>query len=188
MYSNFLITQCGIGGKNQLDSSSRFDTIPACDRRTDIHTDRQTDRHTQDDNTYSVSIASRGKSNFHNGARGQRNNVRVGIERWQETESNCRTTQVGSFVVASRTVFNAVTDERLRYTGAVTTAELSTGTRYRFHTHTHPFNGPLSGTIRVSRYQKGKTNLDFTEARDSEWQWHQLVCVRAPHRFLFLPG
>jgi len=23
-------------------------------------------------------------------------------------------------------------------------------------------------------YQKGKTNLDFTEARDSEWQWHQL--------------
>ena len=32
------------------------------------------------------------------------------------------------------------------------------------HTHTHPFNGSLSGTIRVSRYQKGKTNLDFTEA------------------------
>jgi len=26
----------------------------------------------------------------------------------------------------------------------------------------------------VSRYQKGRTNLDFTEARDSEWQWHQL--------------
>jgi len=38
------------------------------------------------------------------------------------------------------------------------------------HTHTHPFNGPFSGTTRVSRYQKGKTNLDFTEARDSEWQ------------------
>ena len=38
---------------------------------------------------------------------------------------------------------------------------------------THPFNGPLSGTTRVSRYQKGKTNLDFTETRDSEWQWHQ---------------
>ena len=41
-------------------------------------------------------------------------------------------------------------------------------------THTHPFNSPLSRTTRVSRYQKGKTNLDFTEARDSEWQWHQL--------------
>jgi len=26
----------------------------------------------------------------------------------------------------------------------------------------------------VSRYQKGKTNPDFTEARDSEWQWHRL--------------
>ena len=41
-------------------------------------------------------------------------------------------------------------------------------------THTHTFNGSLSGTTRVGRYQKGKTNLDFTEARDSEWQWHQL--------------
>jgi len=26
----------------------------------------------------------------------------------------------------------------------------------------------------VDRYQKGKTNLDFAEARDSEWHWHQL--------------
>jgi len=26
----------------------------------------------------------------------------------------------------------------------------------------------------VSQYQKGKTNLDFTGATDSEWQWHQL--------------
>ena len=45
-------------------------------------------------------------------------------------------------------------------------------------THTHPFNGPLSGTTRVSRYQKGKTNPDFTEARDSEWQWHQLGYIQ----------
>ena len=44
--------------------------------------------------------------------------------------------------------------------------------------YTLPFNGPLSGTTQVSRYQKGKTNLDFTEARDSEWQWHQLGCVQ----------
>ena len=29
-------------------------------------------------------------------------------------------------------------------------------------------------TTWVSRYQKGETNLDFTEAKDSEWQWHQL--------------
>jgi len=40
--------------------------------------------------------------------------------------------------------------------------------------NTHPFSGPLSGTTRVSWYQKGKANLDFTEAKDSEWQWHQL--------------
>ena len=38
----------------------------------------------------------------------------------------------------------------------------------------NPFNGPFSRTTQVSRYQKGKTNLDFTEARDNEWQWHQL--------------
>jgi len=30
----------------------------------------------------------------------------------------------------------------------------------------------------VSLYQKGKTNLDFTEARDSAWQWHQLEHVQ----------
>ena len=40
--------------------------------------------------------------------------------------------------------------------------------------HTQPFNGLFSRTTWVSRYQKGKTNLDFTGARDSEWQWHQL--------------
>ena len=42
------------------------------------------------------------------------------------------------------------------------------------HTHTNLFNGPLYRTTWVSQYQKGKTNVDFTEARDSEWQWHQL--------------
>ena len=46
---------------------------------------------------------------------------------------------------------------------------------FSWRTHTHPFNGPLSGTTRVSQYQKEETNMDFTEARDSEWQWHQLV-------------
>jgi len=49
------------------------------------------------------------------------------------------------------------------------------------HTHTHAFNGPFSGTTRVSRYQKSKTSLDFTEVRDSEWQWnplgHMQVCT-----------
>jgi len=34
----------------------------------------------------------------------------------------------------------------------------------------------------VSRYQKGKTDLDFAEARDSEWQWHQLGHMQSAHR------
>jgi len=33
----------------------------------------------------------------------------------------------------------------------------------------------------VSWYQKGKTNLEFNKARDSEWQWqklgHMLLCT-----------
>jgi len=63
------------------------------------------------------------------------------------------------------------------------------------HTHTQPFNGPFPTC--VSQYQKGKTNLDFAEARDGEWQWHQMghmqVCTSIqtdnhastpPHSFL----
>jgi len=61
------------------------------------------------------------------------------------------------------------------------TVTLHTHTHAHTHTQTHPFNGPFSRTTRVSQYQKGKTNLDFTEARDREWQWHQLghmqVCI-----------
>ena len=41
------------------------------------------------------------------------------------------------------------------------------------YTHTHTrLTDPCQGLPGVSRYQKGKTNLDFTG--DSEWQWHQL--------------
>ena len=47
-----------------------------------------------------------------------------------------------------------------------------------YNTHTHLFNGPFSGTTRVSQYQKSETNLDFTEARYTEWQWHQLGHMR----------
>jgi len=41
------------------------------------------------------------------------------------------------------------------------------------YTHSH-LTALFSGTTRVSQYQNDKTYLDFTEARDSEWQWHQL--------------
>jgi len=37
-----------------------------------------------------------------------------------------------------------------------------------WHTHAHMFNSPFSGTTWVSRYEKGKTNLDFADATDSE--------------------
>ena len=59
----------------------------------------------------------------------------------------------------------------------------------------HPFNGSFSTTTQVSQYQKGKTNLDFTEARDSEWgsgiSWaicksapcSRQITTPAPHRF-----
>ena len=46
------------------------------------------------------------------------------------------------------------------------------------HTQTHSFNGPLSGTTRVGRYQKGKTNLDFTEVRDSAFSALTLLVGR----------
>ena len=60
----------------------------------------------------------------------------------------------------------------------------------------HPLNGPLSRTTRVSRYQKGKTNRDFTEARDSGISW--AICKSAsssrqittpePHHLSFFIG
>jgi len=43
----------------------------------------------------------------------------------------------------------------------------------KIHTHTL-LTALFSRTTQLSQYQKGKTNLDFTEARDSEWQWHPL--------------
>jgi len=53
---------------------------------------------------------------------------------------------------------------------------------YTQHTDT-PLTALFSGSTRVSEYQKGKNILDFTEARESERQWHQLghICKSAPH-------
>ena len=42
------------------------------------------------------------------------------------------------------------------------------------NTHTHTHLTALCPDYPLSRYQKGKINLDFTKARDSEWQWQQL--------------
>ena len=51
---------------------------------------------------------------------------------------------------------------------------------YLTHTHTH-LTALFPGLPGWAGTRKEKTNLDFTEARDSEWQWHQLghmqVCI-----------
>ena len=47
--------------------------------------------------------------------------------------------------------------------------------------HTHPFNGSFPGTTRVSRYQKGKTNLDLLKQETvsgSGISW--AICKSAP--------
>jgi len=61
------------------------------------------------------------------------------------------------------------------------------------HTHKHPFNGPFSGTTRVSQYQKGNTNLDFTEETVSgsgiSWAksapYSRQTTTPAPHHSVF---
>ena len=103
--------------------------------------------------------------------------------------SRCDTTSKNCCVVA-RT--SSITDSAPTTSLSPTCRSASTDSEWRFatstiwygyenlyftthtHTHTHTFNGPFSGTTQVSRHQRGKTNLDFTEARDSEWQWRQL--------------
>ena len=47
-------------------------------------------------------------------------------------------------------------------------------------THTHPFNGPLSGTTRVSRYQKGKNQSGFY------WSKRQWVAVASARPYASL--
>jgi len=68
-----------------------------------------------------------------------------------------------------------------------------THTHAHAHTHTHPFNSLCPGLPGWAGTRKVKPNLDFTEARDSDWQWHQLghmqVCTSLPtalHHLVFL--
>ena len=80
--------------------------------------------------------------------------ARVAVTRyWKMWHNNGKTRMLSSTRKAMYTVTDRQTDRRREI---------------------DPFNGPLSRTTQASRYQKGKTNLDFTEARDSESQWYQL--------------
>ena len=69
------------------------------------------------------------------------------------------------------------TNTRSSANDATIIAQSNTYSAQRSHlgvTHAHTRSTALSGTTQVSRYQKSKTNVDYTEARDSEWQRHQL--------------
>ena len=64
----------------------------------------------------------------------------------------------------------------------------NTGWPVYIYTHTCAcLTALFAGTTQVSRYRKGKTNLDFTEATESEWQWHLLghITTPAPHHSVF---
>ena len=84
-------------------------------------------------------------------------------------------------VRAARQLLSAITKVLILADRVVIKQLITAKDQVHKHTHTHPFNGPLSGTTQVSQYKKGKTNPDFTDTRDSEWQWHQLghmqVCI-----------
>ena len=66
------------------------------------------------------------------------------------------------------------------YVKALKERYLAKQQKWWLETHTHTtvllLFWSMSGTTRVSRYQKGKTKNQsgFTGARDSEWQWHLL--------------
>jgi len=60
-----------------------------------------------------------------------------------------------------------------------------------YHQHQqHLFNGPLSGSTWMSRYQKGKTNLDLLEQETVSGSGISLaICKSAPHpRQIIMPA
>ena len=56
----------------------------------------------------------------------------------------------------------------------LTRSSQANSNKMSINTHIHAHLTALFPDYQVSWYQEGKTDLDFTEARDSEWQWHQL--------------
>ena len=91
---------------------------------------------------------------------------------------------------------NRLTDCDVKWSGTANGAKADMSADQRFiwsftnlhlshttqHTHTHiRLTALFPGLPGWAGTRKNKTNLDFTEARDSEWQWHQLghmqVCI-----------
>ena len=99
--------------------------------------------------------------------------VLISRSRWtQPTTVSLNPTQPNPWMDPSYTQPVSICGDGWTDTGPTHKRSLVEAASVNNHTHTRPFNGPFSGT--TSRYQKGKTNLDFTEASKSEWQWHQL--------------
>ena len=93
--------------------------------------------------------------------------------KWKKKNVNTKTGRPAAEEIKRNACLTA-TSQRAGSGNVLLLATHTAGNLKSCYTHTHPFNGPLSRTTQVSRYQKGKTNVDFTEPRDSEWQWHQL--------------
>ena len=91
-----------------------------------------------------------------------------------------RKSPVNAVAVILRTIVGPVSNLSAKWT-EMEAATITTTTTYNRFTAAWT----LSGTIQVSRYQKGKTRKvnqsGFTGARDSEWEWHQLgrmqICI-----------
>ena len=110
-------------------------------------------------------------------------------EKYQALQSAQQTSQYATSLLEVLAIWSTeIARQLLKANRHPNSTAINTNSRVNsLHTHTrtrtrpHPFNGPLSGTTLVSPYQKGKTNLDFTEARDSEWQrnllCHMQVCT-----------
>jgi len=93
-------------------------------------------------------------------------------EQHTDTQQTTLTFTLMGSLTKTNLTSNCSTDRKSHITAATYGISLRISTY--IHIYIHPFNSPVSGTTQVSRYQKGKTNLDFTKARDSEWQWHHL--------------
>jgi len=115
------------------------------------------------------------------------------LQRLQHSQNNKEITIVYSSNDEPSFSFNLATFPHRRFAGGICSPGVldftSSTAAYTSHstftskyvikyTHIQTFNGPFFRTTKVSRYQKGKTNLDFTEARDSGISW--AICKSAP--------
>ena len=85
------------------------------------------------------------------------------LTQWYVISTDNIPNQCSSLIFYSSSERLAFHTVRLREDANTTTESRCGGLE---HTHTHPYNGPLFRTTRVSWYQKCKTNLDFYKARD----------------------